>query len=89
MATGQGIVCATNNDTAFLRFFAGRGGIGMVRKKHAILRSFASRARSMAQDDENGILILSERRDDGANRVDRGVCRETVSYACVSVSSVF
>lgn len=59
MATGQGIVCATNNDTAFLRFFAGRGGIGMVRKKHAILRSFASRARSMAQDDENGIGSLN------------------------------
>ena len=59
MATGQGIVCATNNDTAFLRFFAGRGGIGMVRQKHAILRSFASRARSMAQDDENGIGTLN------------------------------
>ena len=59
MATGQGIVCATNNDTAFLRFFADRGGIGMVRQKHAILRSFASRARSMAQDDENGIGSLN------------------------------
>ena len=62
MATGQGVVCATNNDTAFLRFFAGRGGIGMVRKKHAILRSFASRARSMAQDEAYYISFKAVRK---------------------------